>query len=201
MKTNVTSLHPALPLLREAVEQQLGCAIKSQQSVYDLSDALQGQINEDTIRRLWGLRKGYGSIQRATLDILCRYIGICDWEHFVEKTAISASCESELGAQLPQISADQLAVGQEVELSWLPDRKCRIVFLGNAQWRVELVENSTTLQTGDCFCCRTFVMGQMAYLDSLTRNGVVLGCYRIGIQHGVNCVLHAHADHKGTKNI
>ena len=52
-----------LPLLREAVEQQLGYPIKSQQSVYALCETLRGQINEDTIRRLWGLRKdGYASV-------------------------------------------------------------------------------------------------------------------------------------------
>ena len=96
MKTSVTSLHPMLPLLREAVEQQLGCPIKSQQSVYALCEALRGQINEDTIRRLWGLRKdGYASVQRATLDILCKYIGARDWEDFLAQAMANTDCESE----------------------------------------------------------------------------------------------------------
>lgn len=188
MKTSVTSLHPMLPRLREALEQQLGYPIKSQQSVYALCEALRGQINEDTIRRLWGLRKdGYASVQRATLDILCKYIGARDWEDFLAQAIANTDCESELGAQLPQIIADQLTIGQEVELTWLPNRRCRLVFLGEAKWRVEAVENSSTLQVGDMFECRTFVVGQMAYLDSLIRDGKCLGSYRIGIQNGVRC--------------
>ena len=40
------------------------------------------------------------------------------------------------------------------------------MFLGEAKWRVEAVENSSTLQVGDMFECRTFVVGHFEQVFS-----------------------------------
>lgn len=107
MPTGIPSTHPVLPALREAVEQKFGKSLRQQNNIWDFIGTIQNRLNEDTIRRLWGLRKdGYRSIRPATLDILCEYIGAKDWQSFVAAYQQQAQIESELNPHTHQITAD-----------------------------------------------------------------------------------------------
>lgn len=184
--TNIPSSHPMIAVLRQRVEQTLGLRIASTQSIQTLVDTLHCRVNEDTIRRLWQVRQDtYRSIRHSTLDILCAYVGAKDWDDFVATQQTVAGTESELHPHRTIVVADDVAIGSHLLLTWLPDRECEAEYLGTSRWRVVRVVNSRTLAPGDEFYCRTFVVGEAAFLDSLIHDGVSLGAYKIGTQSGL----------------
>lgn len=189
MPTGIPSTHPVLPALREAVEQKFGKSLRQQNNIWDFIGTIQNRLNEDTIRRLWGLRKdGYRSIRPATLDILCEYIGAKDWQSFVAAYQQQAQIESELNPHTRQITADDLQPGDQVLLTWLPNRECVAEYLGDGEFCIVRIEHSRTLRVGDRFRCRVFAAGEPLYWDALVRDGKVLGGYRIGKCNGVSNV-------------
>lgn len=185
--TNISTNHPLFPILKTRVEQQLGHALTSPQAIRLLNNALEHQLNEDTIRRLWNIRgDGYKSVRRFTLDILCRYIGLKDWEDFVAYESKANGRESESVSDRLRLPLDTWQAGAALEVTWLPDRKMKLEYLGGYEWRIVSVENSTTLREGDTFACRTIAQEQSMYMESLTRDGKQMSDYKIGTQHGIH---------------
>lgn len=195
MPTRISLFHPVLPQLRKAVETAFGRNLQSQSNIWDFIEAIHHQLNEDTIRRLWGQRKdAYTTVRRSTLDILSRYAGAKDWDNFVQTYQSEAGVESDLHTHMQRIGIEELQIGDRIEFTWLPDRECIAEYNGNAIFRVIMVKNSNGLACGDTFLCRVFVVGEILLLDQLTRNGNVLGCYRAGISNGLSSVRLLHCE-------
>jgi len=187
MITNVPLSHPAIAVLRQRVEQKLGFCVDSQQSVRELEQTLNFQLNEDTLRRIFGLRQdSYSSLRHSTLDVLVRYVDYTDWKSFVTAVQTELAPESELTPSLNQLCADELGVGEMVEISWLPDRVCRLRYLGNMRWQVVAVKNSTTLAIDDTFSCRVMAVGQEMIVDDITHFGQHYDALHIGKDHGLS---------------
>lgn len=189
MPTRISLSHPVLPQLRKAVENTFGHNLQSQSNIWDFIEVIHHQLNEDTIRRLWGQRKdAYTTVRRSTLDILSQYVGTKDWDDFVQTYQNAAGVESDLHTHTQRIGIEELEIGDRVEFTWLPDRECIAEYSGNAIFRIIMVKNSQGLACGDTFLCRVFVVGEILLLDQLTRSGSVLGCYRVGISGGLSSV-------------
>ena len=179
--TNVPSSHPVIHALLRRVEQRFGQTINSKQAISRLVAELHFQLNEDTIRRLWHMRGDeYSTIRHSTLDILSAYVGANDWENFVQQV------EQESHHQM--ITTDNLHEGEQVTITWLPDRMAVLRYCGNTQWSVEHVENSTTLAVGDTFSCRTFAQGEPLYIDHLVHLGQPYSACRIGTINGLSSI-------------
>lgn len=184
MRTGIAYNHPLIPILRGKIETVAGHSISSQQQVSQL--AAQLYLNEDTIRRIWGLRdSNYQHIRRTTLDILCQYVGFQDWNDFADKMSKNASTDSTEVAGHNTIFAEQMQQGAKVRIGWLPDRQCVICFCEGTEWIVEEVENSHTLRKGDRFRCSSIAEGLPLYLDDVTREHKTIGSVLIGKGHGI----------------
>lgn len=193
MKTSVSSSHPAVRALLECVRERYGLLLNAPKDYEPLSEDILRQtrqhVNGDTLRRLYGYRAdSYGSIRRSTLDILALYVGFTDWEAYIEHLRIAGGTESAMTHPTETLRAEDVVIGQEVEVAWQPDRVCRVMYIGQMLWEVICVENSHTLQAGDRFYCSIFATGETAFLDKLTRNGQLLGGVRIGIDNGITYV-------------
>lgn len=189
MPTRISLSHPVLPQLRKAVENTFGHNLQSQSNIWDFIEVIHHQLNEDTIRRLWGQRKdAYTTVRRSTLDILSHYVGAKDWHDFVQTYQNEAGVESDLHTHTQRIGIEELEIGDRIEFTWLPDRECIVEYGGNAVFRIIMVKNSNGLVCEDTFLCRVFIVGEILLLDQLTRSGSVLGCYRAGIFGGLSSV-------------
>lgn len=189
MPTRISLSHPVLPQLRKAVENTFGHNLQSQSNIWDFIEVIHHQLNEDTIRRLWGQRKdAYTTVRRSTLDILSQYVGTKDWDDFVQTYQNAAGVESDLHTHTQRIGIEELEIGDRIEFTWLPDRVCIAEYDGNAIFRIIMVRNSSGLVCEDTFLCRVFIVGEILLLDQLTRSGSVLGCYRVGISSGLSSV-------------
>lgn len=130
-------------------------------------------LNADTLSRIWGYKTGYSSVRKTTLDILRAYA--------------NARVESDF-VHTEVIHADDMSIGQQLQLAWLPDRTCTIEYQGDYRWKVVAVVNSK-LQLGDTFSCRSFAQGEPLLVDYLcTKNGV-FDAYQIGGQTGLTAIL------------
>jgi len=189
MTTNIPITHPVLAELRQRVEQQLGLTIDSQQSIHLLEEALNFTINADTLRRIWGFRHDtYSTVRRATVDHLARFVGSLDWTTFVAEVQAAKAPESKLTVSHHQVCADKLQVGELVEISWLPDRLCRLRYLGDMRWQVVEVIHSTTLAMDDTFSCRVMAVGQELIVDNVTHLGQHFDALHLGKDHGLTTV-------------
>ncbi len=187
--TNVPSSHPVIPVLLRHVEQCFGQTITSMQAISRLVAELHFRLNEDTIRRLWHIRGDeYSTIRHSTLDILSAYVGAHDWESYVQQTEKEGGIESSLVPHGRMLTTDKLLPDTLVTITWLPDRMATMRYMGDAQWKVEQVINSTTLAVGDTFSCRTFAQGEPLYIDHLVHLGQSYSACRIGMQNGLSSV-------------
>lgn len=186
----IDSKIPEITLLKEAVKRSFGKNPSVHSDFVELRDnifsATKEHISETTLERIWGYStRGYGSISRRILDVLCVFIKAHSWEGFVQRLKEESGSESEI-FNLETISSAELQPGARLRIGWPPDRLCIIRYLGADRYIAEEVENAK-LQPGDTFSCIQFQMNQPQYLSDLRDlNGNLKGrSYGIGLRHGL----------------
>ena len=153
--------------LRKAVEERAGREMKTPNDFVWLMKRLQSQLKQApslaTLERFWG------------------YVGSKDFEHFChdgEKEVQSDFLDRQ------QLSADSLATGALLQLTWSPGRRCVIEHLGKGNFRVvEAV--GAKLSQGDTFVCHSFIQGEPLYLSMLRHEGLQPMAYVAGKKEGV----------------
>ncbi|RPH33203.1 MAG: hypothetical protein EHM93_05910 [Bacteroidales bacterium] len=97
-----------LERLKVTVEKKFEKKITSQKDCKALSVSIlesSGEyISPATLRRVFGLLLTNSNPSRVTHDILCRYVGIEDWEHFVELNREAGSNRNQVTAVWSRIS-------------------------------------------------------------------------------------------------
>lgn len=138
------------------------------------------RVSASTLKRLWGYLDSDVQPRRFTLDVLSRYVGYADYDSF-----LSRSGESESNLILSRrLRAADLFVGQQVRLTWLPDRVCVVRHEGEGRFVVEEAQH-TKLSAGDTFVCHLVIDHEPLYLDALIHEGGAPTAYVAGRDHGV----------------
>lgn len=133
----------------------------------------QAVINAKTLKRLFGYDKTDtdSTIRLYTLDTLTKYLGYDNWNAYLEHLRLLEGLGSG-DFKGEQINADDLQIGDTLQIAWQPDRKSTLKYLGNQMFEIIETENSKW-QVGDTFQCRHFISGKPLYVDNLTdENGV-----------------------------
>lgn len=154
-------------LLKEAVERKFDRQPSSTKQFNSLSIEIENMLGEtlstSTLKRLWGYVSGTDTPRVSTLDVLSRYVGFADFRKFVESIKQSRGIQSDFCVG-ETLRAGEVSVGSTIELSWLPDRRVVIVYLGDFRWKVISNENSK-LQTGSFVRFDIAVKGEPLYAD------------------------------------
>lgn len=79
---------------------------------------------------------------------------------------------------------NELQVGDEVIVRWLPDRNCTFRCMGNNMFEVTRSRNAQ-LNVGDTFCCDLFAEGEMLKVYKLTHDGKSDMAYHAGKAGGI----------------
>jgi hypothetical protein len=160
---------PEIAELKHRIEENMKRKMKTPTDFIFLSGAVFERTRETmsptTLKRLWGYLEGADQTRNSTLEILSRFLGFSGWEQFIEEI------DKESGSDLvrsPHIVANDLNVGDRVEVSWRPDRRCTFRYLGEQQFEVEVAENSK-LKVGNTFCCSLFILGEPLYITRLVQ--------------------------------
>ena len=182
---------PEVVQLRKDVEARLGMRPASPADFETLIAQIWLQLHENialsTLERLWGYVEGANNTRRSTLNILSRYVGSYDWDDYNARLLAEEHNSSNpfIGEG---IHTQDLTPGQQIEVTWLPNRRCVFRYLGDM--RFEVVESvNSKLQVGSTFLTTFFLKGQPLYMDQLTQSGQSPVSYIAGNDGGLQSVV------------
>lgn len=193
-KTSVSRSTKELENLRNDIRELAGFHDKTlSPSDFDLleqnikKELPQSAINAKTLKRFFGYdRTNEDSFIRLyTLDVLSRYLGYENWNAYLEHLRLlEGSGSGDFKGE--EINAEDLSIGDTLRITWQPNRKSTLKYLGNQKFEVAETENSKW-QVGDTFQCRHFISGKPLYVDNLTDKDDVLksAMYVVGEKGGV----------------
>ncbi len=177
---------PEIAALRLAVEGKFGFPLRAPRHFTTLSieieEVTREYLSETTLQRLWQYKLGYSTVAIHTLNVLCHYLEISDWEAFCCQLESTSGIESIMHPN-SGIDIDSLKIGTRIRIGWLPDRLCIVKYLGDHRFEAIETRNSQ-LSVGDTFNCINMQKGQAMYLDHLKRGETEMD-YVIGSRNGL----------------
>ncbi len=120
-------------------------------------------ISVSTLKRVFGYVGGGVQPSRHTLNLLARYVGYEDYEHFCVSGGESVS-QSQFFGGTDVLRTETISVGARIRLTWRPDRVCVVRYLGDRRFEVEEAQQ-TKLSVGDVFSTMVFINYEPLYLD------------------------------------
>ena len=140
-------------LLQKEVEQTLGMPVRTPKDFDLLSNKIyektHEQINSFTLKRFYGYIDR-GRCSRATLDIICRFVGYGDWLEFVQKKKEENAAESSSEETADILTGNQLHTGDLIKLTWQPNREILVRYVGDECLTI-LDSKNSKLKAGEMY--------------------------------------------------
>lgn len=186
----IDSKIPMISALRQRAEAAFDAPLKVHTDFVALSERIfiktRQHVSETTLERLWNYStRGYATVSRRTLDVICAFCDFDNWEEFLTRLKEEDNCESDMFDR-EVVNASDLAAGHRLRIGWQPDRVCTIRYLGANRFVAEETQNSK-LSPDDTFECMQFQLHSPAYLHNLKdASGAQKGMsYGIGLNNGL----------------
>ena len=87
-----------------------------------IAERMRERISPTTLKRLWGYLNEENNPRKYTLNLLSRFLGYRDFEHFNQQQGVVQSGFVESAV----LYTDELCKGDKVLLSWAPNRRCEL---------------------------------------------------------------------------
>ena len=172
--------------LLQMVESRFGCSLVTPHDYIQLQSVINGSssgfISVSTLKRLYGYVPSDHVPSYQSLSVLARYVGFRDWMAFLRRNDESTS--GSLNGEI--VTTSELRVGDCLELEWLPNRLCRLRYLGDSRFVVEEVHGSHRLAIGDTMQVQVLCVGQPMIATNVMRDGQPLPVYVAGRKHGIS---------------
>lgn len=167
------------------IEQKMGFALKSPQDFNQLLLRLPQdcRVSLSTVKRIWGYVPSTHQPRLSSLSALSRFVGFRDWEDFCLKQKPIFESDFLQGT----IKETDVLEGEVVELTWNPNRYCKVRKEADGTFVVEEVRNAK-LQRGDSFRAAWFAVGQPLCLTHFQRAGLSMPDYIAGRSLGLSSV-------------
>lgn len=153
---------------------------------HEIAISKAGYISTSTLKRYWGyVKHHYLSKRITTLDILARYVGYSDFNHYTTSIDNHESTDSDYNSSL-SLDAQTLQPGTMLSISWYPDRSIIVTYQGNLIFLVMESSNSRLI-VGMQLKCMTLVKGQpliLNIINSSTPDNSII--YIAGKKHGID---------------
>lgn len=176
--------------LRKAIEEKTGKKAESPADFNFIALQIKKEIGESvslsTMKRIWGYVAYNSQPSKLTLSIMARFLGYPDWSSFCSHTESSPFVESEdLSDKV--INAADIMPGTIIEITWRPNRYCKLECIGKKQFRVLESQNSK-LFPGNIFKAELFGQGLPFYVTELQQNYNEGRIYVAGEHHGLTSI-------------
>ena len=172
-------------LLRQKCGKDIRLSADCEYLALDIESVTGEHIGVNTLKRLLGFIDDEREPRISTLDIIARYLDFENWQAFqVYDDKSNSSFES----TADEIRMEDLAVGQYLQIGYLPDRKLTIVYQGGNRFLVKSSENSK-LHEGDMLLITHIVRGYPLLVSEVFRNGQSLGTFTAGKAQGIRFKL------------
>ena len=142
------------------------------------------RIGATTLKRLIGFAQDERNPHISTLDAIARYLNYAHWD---ELSKIEDSGNSDFDAPDDELRSADLQAGTCVEITYLPDRKVTLEYLGDSHYRVTASENSK-LQKDDEVEIHHFILHHPLLVGNVWRNGETLGQFTAGLVSGLSSI-------------
>lgn len=171
-------------LLKEKSESDLRLPSDCEYLSLDIESKTGVRIGATTLKRLVGFAQDEREPHTSTLDAIARYLGYAYW---AELAKIEDKGNSGFDSSDEEIRSDDLQPGAHVEITYLPDRKVMMQYLGNHRYRVVESMNSK-LQTDDEVDILNFVLHHPLLVLNVLREGESLGQFTAGRVSGLSSI-------------
>ena len=141
-------------------------------------------IGSTTLKRLLGFAADERQPHATTLDLIARYLGYTHWDELV---AVDDKGNSGFEATGDEVRSANLTPGAKVEMTYLPDRKVVLQYIGDNRYHVTVSQNSK-LSVGDEVEIVSFVCHHPLLVINVCRDGVSLGPFTAGRVSGLQSV-------------
>lgn len=173
--------------LTTRIESKFGHSLRTTQDFASLSDDIfkvtGDRLSISTLKRLFGRFDIKLSPRQSTLSIAARYLGFKDWEEFT-LSLTEAPVESDF-RPINAIKIENLSADSELIITWLPDRKIRVKYLGENQF-VILEAVNTKLAKDDIIEIALLAPGEPMFISKIIRSHKFYTGYLAGQIHGVD---------------
>lgn len=187
----IPSDSPRVALLKIEFEKRFGRPIRTPkdftEAVSFVFEKTKEIISDSTFRRLYKDTQTYKHVSYDILNILSKAIGYKHFQDFCDYLISSGIKDSELSCGEHYIKADDLDIGDRIDIAWLPDRECSLKYLGDYRFEVEESVNATIVK-GDRFSCRCFTLDKCLLVDDLEHDGNRYESYVMGKSNGLTYV-------------
>lgn len=141
-------------------------------------------IGSTTLKRLVGFAQDERTPHTSTLDTIARYLGYAHWE---ELSKIEDNGNSDFDTSDEEVRSADLQPDAIVEITYLPDRKVSMKYLGNNHYQVVESQNSK-LQVGDELEIQNFVLHHPLLILNVWRSGKSMGQFTAGRVSGLSSI-------------
>ena len=173
-----------IQLLKEKSGNELRIPSDCEYLSLDIESKTGIRIGATTLKRLLGFAQDERVPHAGTLDAIARYLGFAHWE---ELSQIEDKGNSDFDAPEEEIRSADLQLGVNIEMTYLPDRKVRMQYLGNQRYRIVESENSKLL-VGDEVEILSFVLHHPLLVLNVWRGGESLGQFTAGRISGLSSI-------------
>ena len=142
------------------------------------------RIGATTLKRLLGFAQDERVPHTSTLDAVARYLGYAHWD---ELSKVEDNGNSDFDAPDGELRSADIHSGARVEITYLPDRRLVLQYLGDCRYRVIESENSK-LQKDDEAEILSFVLHHPLLVVNVCRNGDCLGQFTAGRVSGLSSI-------------
>ena len=160
-----------IELLKEKSGNQLRQPSDCEFLSLDIESKTRVRIGATTLKRLLGFAHDERTPHASTLDAIAHYLGYAHWE---ELLLIEDKGNSGFSTSDEEIRSVELQPDVHVEITYLPDRRVVMQYLGNQRYRIVESENSK-LQKGDELEIQNFVLHHPLLVLNVLREGESLG--------------------------
>lgn len=150
----------------------------------DIESKMGVRIGATTLKRLLGFAQDERQPHTSTLDAIAHYLGYTHWD---ELAKIEDQGNSDFDSPDGEVRSANLQVGCEVEITYLPDRRVVLFYLGNNHYRIQQSENSKLL-VGDEVEILSFVLHHPLLVMQVWRSDQSLGQFTAARISGLSSV-------------
>lgn len=172
----------------QLLKEKAGIALRQPSDCEILSLDIMGKtgvhIGATTLKRLVGFASDEREPHISTLDVISRYLGYAHWE---ELSKIEDKGNSDFDAPEDEVRSADLQVGKSIEITYLPDRRLVLQYLGDCHYRVIVSENSK-LHENDEVEILNFVLHHPLLVVNVMRDGESLGQFTAGRVSGLSSI-------------
>lgn len=142
------------------------------------------RVGATTLKRLVGFAQDERVPHTSTLDAIARYLGYAHWDELAQ---IEDKGNSDFDTSDEEIRSADLQSDAIIEITYLPDRRVRLRYLGNSHY--EIIESlNSKLQVGDEVDIQNFVLHHPLLVLNVWRDGDFLGQFTAGRVSGLSSI-------------